>query len=189
MTDYENGVPPEDGTEGGEDIRETPEPPKTFAQRHEELIRKANGGRGSLLIIFCAAMLNILLLMAGNSTMSFSMALPQQSILWARLLVDRTGNRAMGGALIILGAVVLLSMLVMWLLSKRDVRFVIAFLAVYALDTVLLITFTTTDIQHYILDYLFHAWGLFAVSDVLRSRLKLNRLWRDEEGDKGQWPG
>lgn len=191
MTDFENGVPPEDeprGAEETDDIRQEQEPPKTFAERHEELIRRANGGRSSLLIIFCAALLNMLLLAASNTTMSFSMSLPQLAIIWARQITELTGVPALGGIVIILAALVLLSMFVLWRLSRRHTPPITAFLVIYALDTLLLIIFTVRDIPFYILDYLFHAWGLFAVIDLLRNRMKLNKLWREEEGADGDWP-
>lgn len=181
MADNERNTPPEEeplpdettAADSGE--TERPPAPAPGETEREKLERKLRGGRTGLLIICCASLLNMLLLTASNITMSFSLTLPQMAIAWARTLTERTGSALPGGAVLVLAALFVLALFVLWRFSRTRSGPVLAFLVLYAADTALLLLYTARDIPFYMLDYLFHAWALFAIVDLLRTKKKIQR--------------
>lgn len=203
MTNFENGVPPEENSPNSQTVlneppppegepgvplwgNDPPEPPRTFAQRHGELIRKANGGRGTLLLICVLSLINVISLYADlNFSFPFGMSMPAILAIIGSSLVSELGSNVISVILVVFAALMLLACFAMWQLSRNYTAPIAVFLGIFTLDTLLLLAFATWLTENpadFLIDFAFHAWALFSIITLLRNRVKLNKLWRAEEG-------
>lgn len=162
---------------------------EAFLKRHEELIVRTRAGRFSLLLISVAGLINlILLLAASNTVLAFTMTIPNLAVIYSGRLTASSGNALYGGMLIALAVLILAVMFAIWRVSMRHTAPIAVFLGIYIVDTVLLFVTLGANIPFYLIDCAYHGWALYAIIRLFLRRLRLNRLWREETGEEGEWP-
>lgn len=193
MIDAEDGRPdgmPEDGPEAPKPWEYAPpEPVKTFEQRHEALIRRMNGRRTIMLIVCALTLIYIVMRLIDPSAQSvLSMSMPGILAELGVFLAELTGSRLIAAVPVVAAALLLLTCVLMWYLSRRHTAPIAVFLAIFAADTVLLgIAYPLFDSNSFVVSAVFHAWVLWSLIRLLADRMKLNRLWRKEEGVRSAW--
>jgi hypothetical protein len=162
----ETGLPLEDNVDTA--IRTGGEAPPPLTAKHKTYM-------GSFLSFVILTFLNIALITFGVSVnFPFSASVPQ--FFWALGWYSLKKTSAGFSALMLLAGVVLLVIyFVLYLLSKKRVWPILTALVLISIDTVFLLYLAIGDLRGSIIDILFHAWVLWSIINLYRTRRKLGK--------------
>lgn len=147
----------------------------------KRLIQQIEAGRLTLLILAAVSLVNQILLICNvNYHLLLSMASPYY-LNWLNIELSKQGSTGVYGFFaVLLTIVVYIALLACWLMSGQSKQWLAAAFGIYALDTVLLVVFTTLlkNPASCLLEVVTHCVVLAVLYNALRSAEKLSKLPR-----------
>jgi len=167
-------------------INTRPELSFNKVNRNALLQRKVKTGLGSYLTFVVFTYVNLVLVML-NADLSFpfSATVPQIPLIFGQILYEAQGMSIFYVTGIIIALILASGYLLLFFLSRKRVVPIWITIGFIIIDTIVMFLVSLDDIGSILVDLAFHIWVIVSMINLLRSRIELNRITREELAKPG----